>query len=309
MTRAHALALAHAHAHALAPLALCALLLGCGVGSEADGSDGSDPAGSGGASGLPGGGKADSAWAEAKQRCAPPADDDPVLYSDAFKWGYSLDDMAAAFAETYERPDRLLGRAWYDESRDTLVMPIAEGWGGEVLLPARLVDSVRRHIEGALERGYVDFVFFPDMGHSHLFIPQEIWDADYAPYEVAEIGLMYGTLFDDPALKVLYHTAEQLQTLDDDDQLLDDRHLQWRFFTRNLVGDNAGLGALELLHAPEEKANTSRDMAGYRYHGAGFSLSANKDGCFRYDHDGVTRYFDLSMEELPPRPGSGGDMF
>ncbi len=255
------------------------------------------------------GGKADSADAGWLDRCAKPGDDDPVLYSDAFEWGYTLEGMAKAFEETYERPDRLQGRAWYDDSRDSLVAPITDSWGGEVLIPSRLIDSVRRHIEGALARGYVDFVFFPDMGHSHLFLPQEIWDAEYAGYEVSDTGVRYGDLFDDPALKVLYHTAEQLKMLDEDDQILSDRHVQWRFFTRNLVGDNAGLGGLELLHAPEEKANTSRELKGYRYHGAGFSISANQAGCFAYTHDGVTRFFDLSMEDLAVRPGGGVDFF
>ena len=284
------------------PLFIALLCTGLGCYAPPDSDDSA-----GGPTPAAGAGKADFSWSEVTDRCAKPHPDDPVLYGDAFQWGYDRDGMAKAFDETYARSERLLGRAWYDAGRDTLVMPIREGWGGEVLLPARLVASVGRHIEGALRRGYAEFVFFPDMGHTHLLIPQAVWDAEYADHDVGEIGKLYAALFDDPDLKVLYHTAEQLQTLDDDDRLIDDRQVQWRFFTRNLVGDNAGLGNLELLHAPEEKANTSREMKGYRYYGAGFSVSANESGCFPYTHEGQTRYFDLSMEELPIRSG-GGDM-
>jgi hypothetical protein len=258
-------------------------------------------------------GKADSAgqasedmdWALSVERCAPAALDAPVLYSSDFKWGYSPEEMAARFVELYASEKRLAERAWFDPARGSFVIPNMPSWGGDVMLSNRLIENVRRHIEKALALDYAEFIFFPDMGHSHLFIPEEHWEAYYAGTPVAELSAMYSALFADPELKVLYHTAEQLQVLDANDELLDNRHLRWRFFTRNPVGDNAYLSRLDLLHDPTHKANTSRNMEGHHYQGAGFNISANENGCFPFVQDGVTMWFDVSLSDPGPDPSAG----
>ncbi len=243
-------------------------------------------------------------WAAIAQRCGPPREDEPVVYADDFKWGYGHEEMGARFEEMYASGKRLEGRAYYEEASGRFVMPLTEAWGRQTYASKRLVENVRLHIEKALARGYVDYPFFPDMGHSHLFIPQEHWDAVYQGYAVSEYGKRYDLLFDDPKLKLLYHTAEQLQVLDDDGNLLDDRHLRWRFFTRNMVGDNDWAGRIDLLHETESSANTSRYLEGHQYFGSGFNITATTDGCFPYVHDGWLYYFDISMTELPRDPDS-----
>jgi hypothetical protein len=240
----------------------------------------------------------DAEWEEIRERCAPDPDAPPLRFSD-YRWGLSFEEMEELYWELYSSGKRLPERAYHDEKRDLLVLPITSSWGGEVILAPRLVKSVRAHIEKALERNYVDFVFFPDMGHSHFFIPRDHWEARYAGRPVSAFGQMYTELFDDPELKVLYHTAEQLEVMDEDRRLLPDRHLQWRFYTRNPVGDNRGAGALELHHDPTHSHNTVRDYEGHRYHGGGFYLSAGDSGCFPFTHQGVTHYFDLTMQSLP----------
>lgn len=244
-------------------------------------------------------GDTESVWATIRARCAPPGEDEQIVYSSDFQWGYSLDAMATRFEEIYESGKRLHERAAWDGENERFMMPATRTWGGAVELPPRLVENVTLHIEHGLERGYVDFVFFPDMGHSHLFIPQDSWDNQYAGMPVSEISRRYELLFDDPGLMVLYHTAEQLDMLTEDDQLVDDRHVQWRYHTRNLVGDNNHERRIELLFEPESNANTAHDLAGYRYYGAGFNVSASKDGCFPYEVDGETRWYDLSLSDLP----------
>jgi len=99
-------------------------------------------------------------------------------------------------------------------------------------------------------------------------------------------------------LKILYHTAEQLHMLEDG-QLISDRLVQWRFYTRNLLGDNKGEGRLELIHQPTSSHNTARGlMPGHRYWGAGFYISASIDGCFPYTYKDKTYYFDLNLHGL-----------
>ncbi len=106
-------------------------------------------------------------------------------------------------------------------------------------------------------------------------------------------------MVEDPELKVLYHTTEQLATLDEGDNLLSDRQVQWRFFTRNVVGDNNWAGRIDLLHDATSAANTSRDLEDHHYYGAGFNITATANGCFPYVHKGETFYFDISLDDLP----------
>jgi hypothetical protein len=286
-----------------APIVL-ALLLACDV---------AEPASTLPAEPQPVGGKADGTrvdehegmpWDEIAARCTPPADDEPVVYLSDFRWDYSLEDMEERFWEIYESRKRLAGRAYYDPERDVFVMPHIPSWGGEVILSRRLVQNVRRHIERSLQRNYADFVFFPDMGHAHLFVPEERWEQAYAGTPVSEFSSRYTKMFDDPSLRVLYHTAEQLaHTVDG--KLVDDRYLQWRHYTRNVVGDNQGLGQIDLIRDLSSSANTAHDLEGHRYHGSGFELSASADGCFPFVKDGEVLYFDLSLAPLQSETSGG----
>ena len=256
-------------------------------------------------------GKADEPADEsdAAQRCGAPAEDEPTLYSDDLRWHQSLDEMAELYEQIYASGKRLPARAYYDANSESFILPNAEVWGGDVTLSARLIDSVSDHLELALEREYADFPFFSDMGHTHLFVPEEHWNQNYAHLSVPERALMYTRLFDDPELRLLYHTAEQLKQLDDDDQLLPDRYLQWRYFTRNIVGDNRGGKTIEVIKDLTQKANTARDLEGHHYIGAGFNVSASKDGCFAFTVRGETRYFDITLSDLEPDPNGEVDPF
>jgi hypothetical protein len=246
-------------------------------------------------------------WAEIAARCGPAAADEAILHSNAFHWSYDREQMAVRFDEIYASGMRLDQRAYYDDQSESFVLTVFDSWGGRIDMPHRLVENVTRHIERALDRGYVDHVFFPDMGHSHLFVRQVHWDETYAGMPVPQIADRYSLLFDDPELLVLYHTAEQLEMLDDNDNVLSDRWVQWRFFTRNLVGDNAGKGRLDLIKDDESKANTARDLPGHYYLGAGFNISASEQGCFPYRQDGELRWYDLSMSDLPYQSDGSDD--
>ncbi len=261
------------------------------------------------------GGKSDafddkaSVWEEIALRCTAPADDEEVVYNNDFEWGYSHEAMGIRYEEIYHSGKRLHARAYYDETLGSLVLPGTDSWGGDVMLPERLVENVTLHIEHALERGYAEFVFFPDMGHSHLFIPEQHFEDVYAGTPVSEFSRRYERMFDDPQLMVLY-TAEQLQMLDEDDQVINDRHIMWRYHTRNPVGDNNYERRLELLTDYTQKANTARDMAEMKYQGAGFNISASEDGCFPFENQhGEIQWYDISLEDLPFDTSGGGGGF
>jgi hypothetical protein len=236
-------------------------------------------------------------WAEIRTRCTPAAATEPVIMTNDFRWDYNLADMAARYQEMYVSPKRLKDRAFYDTGSNKLILSLPAVWGSKVVLSPRLVKSVTRHVESALARGHADFVFFPDMGHSHFFIPQARWDVAYADTPVPQIANRYTKFFEDPELKILYHTAEQLVTRDANGPL-PDRKLQFRYHTRNIVGDNRAQGALEIHTNAESAANTVKDYEGHRYYGAGFNLSANERGCFHFTHKGRVFYYDISLKDL-----------
>lgn len=243
--------------------------------------------------------------------CGVQSGDESAVYSSDFSWNMSLEQIKAKYNEIYKSGKRLKLRAWYDGAN--IVMPHKER-GDEVMpvkLPEQFIKSVRAHVENAFRLKYVDALIFPDMGHSHLFIPHNVYD-EVRRASGNQNWKFYELLFQRPELKVLYHTAEQLTMVDEDKKPLEDRETQWRFYTRNLVGNNQALGKMELLHEMESSHNTARNYDDkHRYYGAGFSISASIDGCFPFQVNGKTYYFDLSFYDLEPETtsGSGGGYF
>ena len=246
-----------------------------------------------------------SAQAEEKLPCPAQAPDEPLVYMSDFSWGQSLESMRAKFSETYASGKRLKGRAHLDAD-DAYVVPRPTGL---IRLTPEFLRSVRRHIEIALERRYADFIFFPDMGHSHFFIPEAEWDAIAAiPGERQHEA--YTKMVALPTLQVLYHTAEQLAVREGArgaGAFPQDKTLLWRYFSRNPIGDNTtGENVAPHFAFHNDNYNTLHELKGHRSWSAGFSISASKDGCFQYTApDGREMRFDLSFEDLPY--GKGGD--
>lgn len=244
-----------------------------------------------------------NANAELARRCAPQTADEPLLYSGEFRWGYTLQDLIAKFGATYAGGKRLPKRMFWDEKSQALILPVIESWGARAKVPKNFVESVRRHVEEAVRLKYVDGIFFPDMGHSHLYVPEAKWKA-ITNRPVDRTNEIYEAFFNEPDLKILYHTAEQLQTLGPNERPLGDRPTLWRFLTRNLVGDNRARGHLEIASTVpgtlEYKANTVGDLPGYTRWGAGFNISASKDGCYAFKRGDEVMYFDLSLFDLEP---------
>lgn len=293
-------------------LMVAALLCSGGAGCVIENADDAEPLLN--QTPTPAGGKADGVaagfseaqWAEIAARCTPPAEDEPIVYGNDFEWNYTPAAMAARFDEIYSSGKRLSQRAYFDGETGTFMLPSEESWGGPVTLPRRFVENVSIHIERALALTYAEHVFFPDMGHNHFFIPEAHFEAEYSDTAVSDRSAMYARLLDDPLLRVFYHTAEQLQMLDENKELLPDPWIQGRHQSRNVVGDNNWEGRIELLQNPDSPANTAHDYPGHFYYGAGLNLSASEHGCFPYRHNGALRWYDLSLYDLPYQSDGGG---
>ncbi len=222
------------------------------------------------------------------------------LYSSDFRWDYSLAELIHRFFEIYNSPRQLPKKAYWDPKTQKIKLPYEPSRGGDVEISENFVRSISRHIEKAFELDVIDGVFFPDMGHSHLLIPESLFKRKYAQFSNANFKGFYETAFKDPELRILYHTAEQLKLLDDEGQLINDPRIQHRFRTRNIVGFNHPRSELQFYNNPNSRYNTVQAVPGYHWWSAGFNISGNEKGCFSYQHRGQTYYFDLSLYDLEP---------
>lgn len=245
-----------------------------------------------------------SPLALADNRCAAPQEGEKIAYMGEFPWGQSREDMKKNFETFYESGKRLFGRAYLDADGKTYIF--TEPYG-KIKLNPTFIASVRRHIETSLERSYSEFVFFPDMGHAHLHIPEKDWP----PFDgIADRNKFYEKVFDLRSLKILYHTAEQLRVRPgerSEGPFPQDPKLLWRYFSRNVFGDNNGGENVAILFEDKPGYNTVGEVKGYHSYSAGFYLSASKDGCFPFEYNGKTYYFDIAVAEMPYDPNKGGD--
>lgn len=238
----------------------------------------------------------------AKKRCAPPTDEEPVIYGESFSGSYfSTEEMRDLYDKMYQSDERLLNRVgFYPDSKSFISMDKDDA-ETHTVFPEKAIKGVIRQVEEILKRDYARHVFFPDLGHSHLYIPMSYYKKAMVgqtkgPQHALEIALKA------PGLNVLYHTAERLKALNEDRELVKDRDVQWRFYMRNPTGDLSGNIKILKDFDLDKGHNTvsgSDQMPGYRYY-FGFSISANKSGCFPFETpDGKMMYFDLSAWDLP----------
>ena len=244
-----------------------------------------------------------------RKRCTPPTPIEDTPTGDLV-WNQTPKEMAALAQKIYNSPGRLRNRTFYDSKLQKFQAPFQ---GGMVTIPRRLIQSVTTHIETALAMGYVDEIIFSDMGHSHILVPRNI----YKNLQSKSLHDMLTILYDHPQTKFLYHTAEQLGMTNENEKLSNNRHLQQRYYTRNLLTTNDGRSEIHIAQGEDKtKFNTVGEWPGHNYM-VGFDISANKNGCFPYyDKNNNLRYFDLSpsghfaiKENQPQQPYLPGDYY
>ena len=235
-----------------------------------------------------------------EEKCAKEISSDYV-YSEDFSWGMSLSEIKEKEELIYLSGKRLKERAYTRDGK--IFFPVD---GEEAEISFHFIEGLVKQVENAFEQKYVDALIFPDMGHSHFFIPMDIYNKDIKP--IKDRKLRYEKIYSMPELKILYHTAEQLKMVDDDKMLINDEELIWRYNTRNIVGDLNG-SPLEVIVNKKSAFNTAHDYGAdgeYRYWGAGFNISGSKDGCFSYTRNGNIFYFDISLKDLESKNQNQG---
>jgi hypothetical protein len=130
--------------------------------------------------------------------------------------------------------------AYYDSTFGQFVLRLSGDNPAPIAITNAFIQNVTDHIEQALSASYANFVFLPDMGHSHLNFPSDHWHEHYEDLDKSLEARpeFYQQMLNDPQLMVLYHLSERLQTLDSDLQVMDDPILSFRFWNRNFVGYN-----------------------------------------------------------------------
>lgn len=234
-------------------------------------------------------------------RCAPPDEHERTLSYGDFRWYYTKDQMDERYEEIYDSGRRLIDRArWNEKTHRYELIYQSSRYRKPVPITSRFIDSVRSHIERALQLGYARHIFFPDMGHAHLLISKHYFDEVIKHIPFAQQHEVYIRVLEHPETRFLYHTAEQLEMLDEQHELLPGKYLGWRYYTRNLVVRNNSDGIIDIHRNLESIGNTVCQVESpHRYWSAGFHMSASKDGCFSYQLNDKTYRFDISLRDLP----------
>lgn len=237
-------------------------------------------------------------WAEdgfsatLSERCGPFQASETQVYRDA-RIFHSKQELEEQFHRLYESGHRLNARAYYDSSLNELRLPYRDH---SVPLSKSFVNGLIRHIELAHKNSYVDYVYYPDMGHGHLYLPKQEWERLKQTQDPVK---RMERVLQSPHLKALYHTVELLQIKEGDfasGSLPQDPWKLWRYFSRNLLGDFQADPRLEVVFAGSDQFyNTVRNLEGY-VEVTIFYISSSKDGCLSYGVKDETLHFDVTLE-------------
>ncbi|MBT4760701.1 MAG: hypothetical protein HOO06_03290 [Bdellovibrionaceae bacterium] len=206
---------------------------------------------------------------------------------------YTLEKMGLYYSDVYASQKRLERRAYFSNKKSSMVTAVSLYQAGkkisnhEVTLPQVFLNNIQSHISKSMENQYAQFLFNPDMGHGHIYIPDNIKINDLRLEE------QYRIILNNKDVKILYHTAEELDT-DVDDESRD--FLIYRYNHRNIIGSNKD-GSITVARSSDEQDtyNTVREIRGFTEWEFGLLyLRANKKGCITFNKI-ENLHFDLSI--------------
>ena len=216
--------------------------------------------------------------------------------ADENSWYYSRAEVDKLYETHYNSEDRLDNYIHGGEDGKY----IAElQYDKRVLVPPGFIQHILFHLWSAIENGWVNYIFWPDLNHGHLFVPTELWETKYlveGDHSVETFHARFQRLLveDTDKLGILYHAAEHFGHYDPANKEA--------IRTRNVVGWFDGR-PIELTYPdPEEdkpahiEANTAGDPEGYDRRWF-ISVSASKNGFFAIYPNGKEIRLDISLDE------------
>ncbi len=196
---------------------------------------------------------------------------------------YTLAEAQAQYQNVYESGHRITQRVYWSATENAFVMKQSKA---SLKISPQFISSLTQHIETALSRGYADFLFYSDMGHAHLFMP------DSGDTSTTNIETHLG----ENTLTFLYHTAELFVLRENFKGALTlDPWLQWRYYSRNFVAKNDSSDALAVVFAADAPYNTVRDLDNHSSVATVY-MSASRSGCFPFRQNGATYFFDFTID-------------
>jgi hypothetical protein len=228
----------------------------------------------------------------AQQDCSDPfSSHTPILLSGPWAHFQTNQDVETHFTQLLSQGKRLEYRGM--RQGDQYLLPIVSinrsGLERPALwinLPEHLIQSVIKHIQLAIDNGYAQFPFFPDMGHGHLHLPPGSPGSERngrMPHE------FLSDEFNDPNLALLYHSAEAYDLTHSSSE--DWSHI---WLHRNFVGRMDKDGPLEVLQGPLQGMNTLGSIPGM-VKGSTIYFSASRQGCIPFEFQGESLFLDFSM--------------
>lgn len=205
-------------------------------------------------------------------------------------WHFTREETKQIYEKEYEEGTRLENCIKIENGK---YMAYYSGKKFEV--PEKFVKSTLSQLEETLEKGYAEYIFRLDAFHSHLFIPDEVFD-EYYPINGAELISKYTK---DDKLGALYHNTEHLTAEDPKTGKIDP-------IAKELLSKRSVLGwydgrPLEITHPKEDappaivKANSASIPDGYHTIGS-LTFKATKNGEFSIKHNGKEIRVDLSFD-------------
>lgn len=183
------------------------------------------------------------------------------------------------FTMVYNDSRRLKNRIFWSSQDSSFV---SHTGSKTLIIPDSFIRNLQDQLLQAFENRYADFLYYGDMGHLHLLVPNEH----------KELSLHSEELLN------LFHTGELYEFKKNGSifgELKEDPHWQWLYWHRNFVGKNKADTPLISVRAPANAAyNTVRALEGHKEAGTVY-VSANKNGCFELKNKTVNLRFDISV--------------
>lgn len=236
----------------------------------------------------------DKWYTEAINRCLGPQEQKESITMELGLYGSTYETLQRKAVLSYNLSKRLPDFAYYDNEQGSFITMAPSG--DEIRLTPYFIYGVRAQIEDALKRKLADFISITDMGIARFYVPKDKWKA---------LGYRYGKLKKNNWKTIIERVAADRDTLVFYPSAMNfelqnrdvSNHVRFRQVNRNLVAKNFG-DSVEVLYNLEDKFNTLWDIPGYKMLSAAFTISAHKDGCFGYDHNGKKRYFDITFRAI-----------
>ncbi len=161
--------------------------------------------------------------------------------------------------------------------------------GKEFSASCRFITETIRHLKEMLTVGAAKYLFPLDADHGHLAIPADLWESKYRKMPREKL---LSALLEEPALAVLYHTAEHLTVFDGETEKENREAKAWKL-KRNVLGFYDGR-PIEILPPDPRGFGVSAPEPYYTI--GGFSFLASPGGELSLFLKGKAVVFDVSFD-------------